>query len=151
MGKDPAILLGGFSPTHAHGGAKVLSNTVSSARGSVLIVVQSEDSREVLRTALQRRGVQTYEAAGARQGVELAHLHHPQVIVLDVEADAADEDVVRNQYRAQSRNHDTYLLVIGRSVSYEQTVPRDCIVPKPYHYAPLVRTIERLLASSAGS
>jgi CheY-like chemotaxis protein len=116
-----------------------------------LIVDQSEDNREVLRTALQRRGVQTYEAVGARQGVELAHRHHPQVIVLDVETDAADEDLVRDQYGAQSRNHDAYLLVIGRSVGYEKTVPRDRIVSKPYHYAPLVRTIERLLGSTASS
>lgn len=129
----------------------MLSHTTTPARGSVLIVDQSEDSREVLRTALRRRGVQTYEAAGARQGIELAQQYHPQVIVLDVEADAADEDVVRDQYGAQSREHDAYLLIIGRSVSYEQTVPRDCIVSKPYHYAPLVRTIERLLGSSAGS
>ena len=129
----------------------MLSQTATSAQGGVLIVDQSEDSREVLRTALQRRGVRTYEAAGARQGVELAHQHHPQVIVLDVDAEDADEDAVRNQYGAESRDHDAYLLVIGRSVGYEQTVPRDCIVPKPYHYAPLVRTIERLLGSTVGA
>jgi hypothetical protein len=68
---------------------------------------------------------------------------------LDVEADAADEDLVRDQYDAQSQRHDAYLLLIGRSVTYEQTVPPDCVVAKPYHYAPLVRTIERLLGSSS--
>jgi CheY-like chemotaxis protein len=129
----------------------VLSHPPNPARGGVLIVDQSADSREVLRTALQRRGVRTYEAAGARQGVELAHQHHPQVIVLDVDSDAADEDGVRDEYGAESRDHDAYLVVLGRSIRYEQTVPPDCVVPKPYHYAPLVRTIERLLRTTADS
>jgi DNA-binding NtrC family response regulator len=128
----------------------VLTPLETSRRGGVLIVDHSEDSREVLRTALERRGVQTFEAAGARQGVELAHQYHPRVIVLDVDSEAADDDGVRNEYGAESRDHDAYLVVIGRSVRYEQAVPPDCVVPKPYHYAPLVRTIERLLGASAG-
>ena len=35
----------------------------------VLIVDQSEDNREVLRTALQRRGLRTIEASGVDQGL----------------------------------------------------------------------------------
>ena len=120
-------------------------------RPSVLIVDRSEDSREVLRTVLEKRGVRTWEAAGARQGVELARQHHPQVIVLDLESGDADQQEIRDQYQAESKEHDAYLVVIGRSVSYEQILPKDRILSKPYHYAPLVRTIETLLSSVAVS
>ena len=120
-------------------------------RPSVLIVDRSEDSREVLRAVLEKRGVRTWEAAGARQGVELARQHHPQVIVLDLETGDADRQEIRDQYQAESKEHDAYLVVIGRSVSYEQILPKDRILSKPYHYAPLVRTIETLLSSVAVS
>ncbi len=120
-------------------------------RPSVLIVDRSEDSRQVLRTVLERRGVQTWEAAEARRGVELARQHHPQVIVLDLEASDADQEEVREQYQAESQDHDVYLVVLGRSVSYERILPKDRILAKPYHYAPLVRTIEALLAPATVS
>jgi DNA-binding NtrC family response regulator len=129
----------------------VLTQPETCPHGSVLIVDDSEDSREVLRTALQRLGVQTFEATEARQGVRLAHQHHPQVIVLDLEAESAEDEGVRLELDAQSRGDDGYLVVLGRSISYEETLPKDCIVPKPYHYGPLVRTIERLLSSSRSS
>ncbi len=115
----------------------------------VLIVDQSEDTREVLRAALERRGVETLEASGARQGIELARQHHPQVIVLDLEADAAADEQVQAQYDAESRDHDARLVVLGRTCRYKRTLPSDRIVSKPYHYAPLIRTIERLLGGSA--
>jgi len=114
-----------------------------------LIVDQSEDTREVLRAALERRGVQTLAATGARQGIQLARQHHPQVIVLDMEADSAADEHVQDQYDAESRDHDARLVVLGRTSRYHRTLPKDRIVSKPYHYAPLIRTIERLLSGSA--
>ena len=121
------------------------------SRPSVLIVDRSEDSRQVLRTVLERRGVRTWEAAEARRGVELARQHHPQVIVLDLEAGDADQEEIRDQYQAESKKQDVCLLVIGRSVSYERILPKDRILAKPYHYAPLVRTIESLLGAATVS
>ena len=105
----------------------------------------------MLRTVLERRGVQTWEAAEARRGVELARQHHPQVIVLDLDAGNADQEEIRDQYEAESKEHDVYLLVIGRSVSYERILPKDRMLAKPYHYAPLVRTIETLLGPATVS
>jgi len=127
----------------------VLSKPFGPPRDRVLIVDQSEDSREVLCTALERRGVQTLEASCARRGIELARQHHPRVIVLDLEADAAGDERVQAQYDAESKDHDARLVVLGRTARYERTLPKDRIVPKPYHYAPLIRTIERLLGTSA--
>ena len=118
-----------------------------SPQRQVLIVDGSEDTREVLSTALRLRGVQTLEAAGARQGVALARQHHPEVIVLDVETDAGDDEEVWHEYQAQAESH-SRLVVLGRALNYQPRVPRDRIVAKPYHFAPLIRTIEQLLGST---
>jgi DNA-binding response OmpR family regulator len=112
-----------------------------------LIVDGSEDTREVICAALQMRGVQTLQATGAKQGVELARQHHPRVIVLDLEAEAADDEQICQQYESESRDHHSSLVVLGRARHYDQSLPRDRIVSKPYHFAPLIRTIERLLSS----
>lgn len=113
---------------------------------TVLIVDQSDESREVLRTALQRRGVRIIEAVGASQGLELAEQHHPAVIVLDLEAEFTDPHEVCDQFDAQSRQQSSSLVVLGTARRYGQSLPQDQIVQKPYHYAPLVRKIEQLLA-----
>ena len=48
---------------------------------TVLIVDPSADNREVLRTALARRGLTIFEAEAADRGLELAREHRPDVIV----------------------------------------------------------------------
>lgn len=126
-------------------------NSPSEPERQVLIVDGSEDTREVLCTALQLRGVQTLQATGAQQGMELARQHHPHVIVLDLESESADDQQVCDQYEAESRNHHSNLVVLGRVRHYGGSLPKDRIVSKPYHFAPLIRTIERLLNGSVGS
>ena len=54
---------------------------------SVLIVDRSEETREVLQTVLERRGVRTLAAGRAEMGLELARRHHPDLVVLDLEID----------------------------------------------------------------
>jgi DNA-binding NtrC family response regulator len=129
----------------------VLTDNLPSPRHRVLIVDRSSDSRDVLRTALERRGIQIFEAAGARQGAALAQEYRPEVIVLDLESDAADDEQVRDQFDAASRDHHASLVVLGQARRYEQALPKERIVPKPYHYAPLVHTIEQLLEMAPGS
>ena len=88
------------------------------------------------------------EAREAQQGVALARECRPRVIVLDSECEEADEERVCGQYTVESRDSNALLLILGKSILYEQAVPQDRIVPKPYHYAHVIRTIERLLGTS---
>ena len=120
-------------------------------RPSVLIVDRYGGLARSSAHALEKRGVRTWEATEARQGVELARQHDPQVIGLDLDTGDTEQQEIREQYQAESNEHDAYLVVIGRSRSYEQILPKDRILAKPYHYAPLVRTIESLLSSIAVS
>ena len=57
------------------------------SRRSVLIVDSSDETRVVLQTALERRGVRTMAASRAEQGLAMAQRHHPDLIVLDLEID----------------------------------------------------------------
>jgi CheY-like chemotaxis protein len=55
-------------------------------KSSVLIVDRSAESREVLKTALERLGMRIFEAAGLEDGLKLARAHRLDLIVLDLEA-----------------------------------------------------------------
>ena len=107
----------------------------------VLIVEPSADEREVLRTALARRGLRIFEAAEVEAGLALAREHHPRVIVLD---DDAGSDAAERRFAAGG---DASLIVLGRaprSAGSEPDSPGTQIVAKPYHYAPLIHKIEQL-------
>jgi CheY-like chemotaxis protein len=113
------------------------------ARRSVLIVDRSEETRQVLRTALERRGTQVLEAEAAGSGLELARRHHPDLIILDLEVDTTTDANLPEQFAHHSQTQAASLIVLGtarRSACGE-------FVAKPYHYGPLIRKIEELLAS----
>lgn len=112
---------------------------------SVLIVDRSEETREVLKTALGRRGVRILEASRARRGLELARQHHPDVIVLDLEAAGSSPEEICTPFEEESEVQGTPLVVLGSLKRPTRRFPRGEIVAKPYHYAPLIRKIEELL------
>ena len=115
----------------------------SSAR--VVIVDESADTREVLRTLLESRGVASIEVSGAREGLELIRQHHPAVVVMDLDAEAADDEQLRDELDSATRDNQSALVVLGRARRYSNSLPDDQVIAKPYHYGPLLRTIERLL------
>jgi DNA-binding response OmpR family regulator len=103
---------------------------------TVLIVDASADEREVLRTALARRGLRIFEAAEAETGKALARQHQPAVIVLDLDAQHAEE----TDWTAESSPS---LIVLG-TARRESDLPPHQSIAKPYHYAPLIARIEEL-------
>jgi len=115
---------------------------------SVLIIDQSDDTRDVLRTILQRRGVSVLEAEAASSGVELAQRHHPEVIVMDVETVPAQDTASRSQLDTETETQHSQLLVLGKVRRDSQTLRNGEFVSKPYHYGPLVRKIEQFIESS---
>lgn len=113
---------------------------------SVLIVDPSAENREVLRTVLARRGLLIYEADAAEAGIELAREHHPDVIVLDLEE--ADPATLRERFNANSHDHPAELIVLGKIRRGPQFAGGH-VISKPYHFAPLVHTIQQLAAKAA--
>lgn len=103
---------------------------------AVLIVEPSADEREVLRTALARRGLRIFEAAEAETGNALARQHQPAVIVLNLDARHAEE----TDWTASAGRS---LIVLG-TARREHILPPHQSIAKPYHYGPLVARIEEL-------
>src|SRR5205823_2142695 len=121
---------------------------------SVLIVDSSADNREVLRTVLARRGMQILEAEAADEGLAMAREHHPDVIVLDLEserpneAERPDAATMREQFVGAARGRDQSVIVLGK-IRRGPVFTGGHVISKPYHFAPLVHTIERLAAKAA--
>ncbi len=125
---------------------------------SVLIVDPSDETREVLQTALERRGVRIFSAGRAKQGLELARNHHPDLIVLDLELDfdgVENGDVEDgspenrpNPFADPSRIDRPHLVMLGTVRRDTVDLPEGEFVAKPYHYGPLIRRIEELLGQS---
>src|SRR6478752_2650744 len=114
---------------------------------SVLIVDPSADNREVLRTVLARQGLRIFEAEAAAAGAALAREHQPDVIVLDVESEPASEEQIREQF-SQESGHRSELIILGK-LSRGPAFAGGHVIAKPYHFAPLIHTIERLAAKAA--
>jgi CheY-like chemotaxis protein len=117
----------------------------------VLIVDPSQESREVLRTLLERRGIKTLEAGGARQGLELVRRYRPEVVVADLESEGEAERAVRQQYGDVSAAHHASLVLLANAPRRPFAAQGQRVVSKPYHYAPLIRTIEELLGHSVAA
>jgi CheY-like chemotaxis protein len=115
---------------------------------SVLIVDASADNREVLRTVLARRGLQILEADAADKGLELARKHQPDVIVLDLEPERAGAEEIRRQFSTTATRQTSRLIVLGK-LRRGPVFTGGHVISKPYHFAPLIHTIERLAAKAA--
>jgi two-component system phosphate regulon response regulator PhoB len=112
---------------------------------SVLIVDRSEESREVLKTALERRGLRILEASRAWQGAEMARKHDPDLIVLDMDSAGPNAEEACAPLAAQSEANCTPLVVIGAMRRTRGRFAHGQFVAKPYHYGPLILKIEELL------
>ena len=121
------------------------------ARPCVLVVDPSEETREVLRTALARQGTEFLEAARADRGLEIARSHQPDVIVLDLECEPARAATVAEGFRDVSPEHPASVVILGTARQaqhgdFEHSLGDGQFVRKPYHYGPLIRKIEELLS-----
>jgi chemosensory pili system protein ChpA (sensor histidine kinase/response regulator) len=112
----------------------------------VLIVDAADETRDVLQTALERRGLKTMTANQVHQGLAMAQEHRPELIVLDLEIDGERSDDVAAQFAQQAPPDQTSLVLLG-TIRRRQALPQGEYVAKPYHYAPLIRRIEAILSS----
>jgi DNA-binding response OmpR family regulator len=105
-------------------------------------VERSGDIRDVLRTALARRGLQIYEASRAEEGLELARRHRPDLVVLDLDDQSANAEALSVEFSRVTHADSTPLIMLG---TLRPGTSRGQIVTKPYHYQPLISRIEQLL------
>lgn len=120
-----------------------------SAQPCVLIVDSSPDSREVLRTALARSGTEILEAARAEQGLKMVQARKPDVIVLDLDDQSQPPGTLSKTFGDAARTGHASILLLGTAKRQVPRGPAGEFVAKPYHYGPVIRRIESLLARSA--
>jgi CheY-like chemotaxis protein len=120
---------------------------------SVLIVDQSEETREVLQTALERLGMHTLSAGRAERGLELARRHQPDLVVLDLEMDdmPADGFGSHDANETPESQYEPRLVLLGSLRRQGNHLPGGEFVAKPYHYGLLIRKIEELLENTRES
>jgi DNA-binding response OmpR family regulator len=115
---------------------------------SVLIVDEQEETRQVLRTVLERRGMQILEASRADRGLELARHYHPNLIVMDLELQSESAPDISAGFEAETAEHDTPVILLGSVRQAKERHPAGQVLAKPYHYGLLIRKIEELLAKA---
>lgn len=113
-------------------------------QSSVLVVDQLDETREVLQTVLERRGVRTLTADRTSEGIALAQQHQPDLIVLDMETCEAG---VPSGFGKAVDQYEPQVIVLGSLRNWRKQSGTGEFVSKPYHYGPLVRKIEELLAT----
>jgi two-component system cell cycle response regulator DivK len=111
----------------------------------VLIVDESAECREVLRTALERNGAETVEAMSAAEGLAAFRMAVPDLIILDLTEDIHERDCsTKLQKEAGQSATPIVILATARLAAADGGVH---YVQKPYHFAPLIRRIEGLLSA----
>lgn len=110
----------------------------------VLIVDRSIENQEVLSAALSSRGVQALLATDAAQGLEHVSRSAPDCMVLDVES-IPEHAEGSAALASAARDFGERLIVLGAVRRQGDRFGGGSFVAKPYHYGPLIRTIEALL------
>jgi CheY-like chemotaxis protein len=121
------------------------------SKSRLLVVDPSEETREVLRTALAGRGGEIFESACTDDGLRIAHISHPDVIVVDLECETARAAMVVEGFRESAGSEPPSILILGtarqaQQAEFEVATQSGQFVRKPYHYGLLIRRIEELLA-----
>lgn len=111
----------------------------------VLIVDESADSREVLRTALERHGATTIESNRPEHAIAITSRYRPQLIVFDVESDRSVTGTPTDDLCAAASRTATPIVILGTIRRTFEPPAGSEVVAKPYHYGQLIRRIEALL------
>lgn len=113
----------------------------------VLIVDESAESREVLRTLLERTGSQTLEADRPDLAVRLSGDSRPDLIVCDMDSDRSADHQASQRLVAAADRMDAPIVFLGALKHQTAWTSGGEFVAKPYHYGPLIRKIEAMLAN----
>lgn len=113
----------------------------------VLIVDESEETRDVLSTALERRGVKTFTASIPRRGAVIAREEKPDLVIFDIDSVTAPPEQALSAFSKEAEIDEAPIMAIG---SGKFTVPASEgeFISKPYHFLPLLEKIEQFLRSA---
>jgi CheY-like chemotaxis protein len=119
----------------------------------VLLVDDYDDSREMYAEFLELAGFRVCQARDGRQGVEKAHEHHPDLILMDLSLPGMDGWEAIKQLKSDTRTRQIPVIALSGHNQNDvsgQVGPRwDYFVSKPCQPEDLVKEMQRALSSAA--
>ncbi len=116
----------------------------------VLIIEDNPKNLKLTRDLLRVHAYRTLEAEDAPEGVQLAHIHRPDVIVVDIQLPTLDGYEVTRLLKADERTRDIPVLgVTSFAMSGEEArafeAGCDAYLSKPIDIHRFVRTVQEAL------
>jgi two-component system response regulator ResD len=116
----------------------------------ILVAEDDDDTRELMRRTLERRGYEVTTAADGVEAYELAVRLRPDLIITDIQMPAADGAHLVRRVRDTSELLATPIIVTTGygtgSATLTLSQGADAFEPKPVDPASLLRSVERLLS-----
>ena len=116
----------------------------------ILIVEDNDKNMKLVRDIVRHKGHSTLEATTGEAGVQLATLHRPDLILMDIQLPGIDGIEALRRIRAQPALADVPVIAVSASVmpDDQRHIVRsgfDAFVPKPISLKPFVAVVERFL------
>ena len=116
----------------------------------VLIIDDDEDCRHIYAMALEHAGLTVVTANNGLEGVRLARLHEPDVILMDIAMPVMDGKTAARMLKANRATADLPILAVtARSFTTESSTSQksefEDVLVKPTAPADLVSAVQRLL------
>jgi two-component system, cell cycle response regulator DivK len=121
-------------------------------RHRILIVEDTEDNLRIARDLLSSAGYDLLEATDGAAGVSMAVLHHPDLILMDIQLPKLDGHEATRRIRAIPELRDVPIIAItSYALSGDDVKARaagcDAYIAKPYSPRALLAEVRRFLDS----
>jgi two-component system, cell cycle response regulator DivK len=121
-------------------------------RHRILIVEDTEDNLRIARDLLNSAGYDLLEATDGAAGVSMATLHHPDLILMDIQLPKLDGYEATRRIRAIPELRDVPIIAItSYALSGDDVKARaagcDAYIAKPYSPRALLAEVRRFLGS----
>jgi two-component system, cell cycle response regulator DivK len=122
--------------------------------GRILVVEDHEDNRRILRDLLTSVGFQLIEAETGPDGVQMAKLHRPDLILMDLQLPGIDGYEAARQIKAEPQLSSVPIIAVtsfALSGDEERAFAAGCAayISKPYSPRQLLARIREHLPASA--
>ena len=116
----------------------------------ILIVEDDNNSRTLLRDVLEVKGYRTMTSETAEEGVALAQLHHPALILMDIHLPGMSGIDALRSLRAGKGTRDIPVIAVSASVMKEQqheamTAGFDAFERKPISVSGILSIVREVL------
>lgn len=110
----------------------------------VLIVDESEETRDVLAMALERKGVRAFTTAILRRGATIARKEKPDLVIIDIDSVSLPPAEALDLFIKNGNISEVPVMTIG-SGKFVAPAGEVDFISKPYHFLPLIERIEEFL------